>query len=143
MEEIRRIEEGIRSLEIQGARNVALAGLRALKIVALEGKARTTDELLDRLSHVAREVSLIRVTEPGLRNVLATVLSSSKEMKGLSIQDLRKHAAHKCPGNARCHNVLACEEQAGHGSPSAECVRQKTPRRRFHTIERTLVVTCE
>lgn len=96
MEEIRKIGEGIRSLEIQGARNVALAGLRGLRIAALESAADTTDELLDRMSAVARQLSLIRVTEPGLRNVLATVLASSRERREMSLEDLRNHAADKC-----------------------------------------------
>ena len=96
MEEIRKIGEGIRSLEIQGARNVALAGLRALRIAALESTVDTTDELLDRISAVARQISLIRVTEPGLRNVLATVLASSRERREMDLQDLREHAAGKC-----------------------------------------------
>ncbi len=96
MEEILKIGEGIRSLEIQGARNVALAGLRALTIAALESVADTTDELLDRMSAVARQLSLIRVTEPGLRNVLATVLASSRERREMGLEDLREHAAGKC-----------------------------------------------
>jgi ribose 1,5-bisphosphate isomerase len=96
MEEIDRIGEGIRSLEIQGARNVAIAGLSALRIAALNVTAETPEDLLEEMRAVARKISLIRVTEPGLRNVLANVLSSCAEKPGLDSDDLRGYASDRC-----------------------------------------------
>ena len=96
MEEIDRIGEGIRSLEIQGARNVAKAGLSALRIAALNVAAETPEDLLEEMRAVARKVSLIRVTEPGLRNVLANVLSSCSGKSGMDTADLRRYASERC-----------------------------------------------
>jgi len=96
MEEIDRIGEGIRSLEIQGARNVAIAGLTALRIAALNAPASTPADLLCEMRAIARKISLIRVTEPGLRNVLATVISSCLDKPGLDTGELRDHVARRC-----------------------------------------------
>jgi len=96
MEEIRKIQERIRSLEIQGARNVAVAGLECLKIAALTEDVHSPPELLSRVVDVARSVSRVRVTEPGLRNVLAQVLHSSKRYDPKDISDLRTFIVRRC-----------------------------------------------
>ncbi len=96
MEEIEKIANGIAALEIQGARNVAIAGLKALRIAALETKAGTTEELVLGLSRVSRRISLIRITEPGLRSVLASVLQSSKEKIDAELGDLREFVVQRC-----------------------------------------------
>ncbi len=96
MEEIDQIAKDIKTLTIQGARNVAIAGLRAVKIAALNADAGSPAELVGELERVARRVSLIRVTEPALRNVLATVLASSRGLKGPTVDELRSYAARKC-----------------------------------------------
>ncbi len=95
MDEIRRIEEAIRSLEVQGARNVAIAGLKCMKICALEAEASTSDDLLDQMSKVAGSVARVRVTEPMLRNVLANVLFDARR-SGKDVSQLRRLVAAKC-----------------------------------------------
>ncbi len=95
MEEISKIAEGIRSLEIQGARNVAIAGLRALRILVKNAEVDNRSELLGRMSETARELSLIRVTEPGLRNVLASVIHATKKQGDLGLDQSRIHAEGK------------------------------------------------
>ena len=96
MEEIMEIKDGIRSLEIQGARNVAMAGLKCLKIAALNAQAENPEALLREMEAVARSVSLIRVTEPYLRNVLASVLAAMRKETGVDVNELRTFAAERC-----------------------------------------------
>ncbi len=92
MEEIREIKKGIRSLEIQGARNVAIQGLRAMKILALTAEADSTADLVKQMSKLAPELSRIRVTEPALRNGLATVLEAIRDRDDIDLENLRKLA---------------------------------------------------
>ncbi len=96
MEEIQAIKRSIRSLEIQGARNVAAAGLQCLKIAAQKATARTPDDLLGAMSALARDLSLIRVTEPMLRNVLASVLVTLRQNTGLTLTEFRTLATSAC-----------------------------------------------
>jgi len=85
MEEIQATKRSIRTLRIQGARNVAAAGLECLKIAARKAPAKTAQDLLGTMSRIAREVSLIRVTEPMLRNVLASVLVALRQRSELGL----------------------------------------------------------
>jgi ribose 1,5-bisphosphate isomerase len=96
MEEIERIEEHIRCLEIQGARNVAIAGLKCIRIAAVHAPAKTSRDLLEMISAGARRVSLIRVTEPCLRNVLAQVLAAAGTGPGLDLPQLRELIVGTC-----------------------------------------------
>jgi ribose 1,5-bisphosphate isomerase len=96
MEEIQATKRSIRTLRIQGARNVAAAGLDCLKIAAQKAPAKSAEDLLETMSAVAREVSLIRVTEPMLRNVLASVLVALRDRTELGLPQLRTFAASTC-----------------------------------------------
>lgn len=60
----------IKSLKIQGARNVAKSSLEALIIVTKTSKARTSDAFLVELGNAAEKLSESRPTEPMMRNLL-------------------------------------------------------------------------
>lgn len=96
MEEIQSTKRSIRTLRIQGARNVAAAGLECLKVAARKAPAKTAQDLLGTMSRIAREVSLIRVTEPMLRNVLACVLVAARQHTELGLPKFRAFAVSKC-----------------------------------------------
>ncbi len=98
VEEIAEIERRIRDLEIQGARNVAIWGLRCLELAVKHAPASTPSQLIDTMGKIAREVSLIRVTEPMLRNVLATVLYEAKKARPEKVEDLRSMTLKLCSG---------------------------------------------
>ena len=97
-EEIAGIQRRIRDLEIQGARNVAIWGLRCLELAVKHAPASTPSQLIDTMGKIAREVSLIRVTEPMLRNVLATVLYEAKKAPPEKVEDLRSMTLKLCSG---------------------------------------------
>lgn len=105
MEEIQNTKRSIRTLRIQGARNVAAAGLGCLKIAAQKAPARTPEDLLRTLTRISREVSLIRVTEPMLRNVLASVLVELSQSTQLALPKFRDLATSGCDGQLGIMNA--------------------------------------
>jgi len=78
MDEVQKIIEDIRALRVQGAKNVALAALKAVRIVA----ERSSDEnLRENVKNVVYELAKTRPTEPAMRDALTYVLRnlSSKD----------------------------------------------------------------
>ena len=72
---VNRIADRIRKLEVQGARNVAISALEAVKCLAEETKAAKRKSFLDEL-YLARDALFCsRETEPLMRNALRLVLS--------------------------------------------------------------------
>ena len=61
----------IKTLKIQGARNVAKAGVQALVWSVEESKAKTRAELVKEMRVAAKRISRVRPTEPMLRNMVA------------------------------------------------------------------------
>jgi ribose 1,5-bisphosphate isomerase len=76
--------ERIRGLQVQGARNIARAGLEALIKDTNSSKAKTTAALLRELEANARKLATARPTEPALRNGLNSVLKAAKYANGVS-----------------------------------------------------------
>ena len=72
---MRRIISDIKSLKIQGARNVAKSAIQALNIEATSSKSRTPKALGKELSSVAEILSESRPTEPMMRNYLMQMMS--------------------------------------------------------------------
>jgi ribose 1,5-bisphosphate isomerase len=67
--------EKIRKLEVQGARNVAIAAVKALQALAEETKAKTKTEFLSELSEAQAVLFASRETEPLMRNAVKWVIS--------------------------------------------------------------------
>ncbi len=68
--EVTKIIRDIKSLKIQGARNVAKASLEALIIVAKNSKAKTNSDFIKEFADAADVLSVSRPTEPMMRNLL-------------------------------------------------------------------------
>ena len=68
--DVKGIIRDIKSLKIQGARNVAKEALRALAIAGKESKEKAPSALLREISSAAEELSASRPTEPMMRNIL-------------------------------------------------------------------------
>lgn len=64
------IARDIKSLKIQGARNVAKAGIRALMYAVEDSKARTVNGVKEDVVRAVLKLSAARPTEPMLRNYL-------------------------------------------------------------------------
>ena len=75
--------EKIRRIEIQGARNVAIAAIKALETASRESKAKRKEAFLKELSEAKEILFATRATEPLMRNAIRHVIhaveSSNKE----------------------------------------------------------------
>jgi ribose 1,5-bisphosphate isomerase len=96
MAKVDSIAEEIAALKIQGAMDIALAGLKCLKIAATESTASKTDDFVDELKKVAEKVAAARPTEPALRNVMGIVLNKVDRYELRRIQNIKKYAAMAC-----------------------------------------------
>lgn len=92
--ECRSILSRIKSLEIQGATRVAEAGLRCLEITARKSRAKTRDAFIKELEKAGRDVVKVRVTEPALRNAVASVILKAKVHEEL--KTIKKAVASEC-----------------------------------------------
>jgi len=85
--EVDRIIRDIKSLSIQGAREVAKAGLRALEQAAKKSRAKTAKAFVSELEKTAVKVSRTRPTEPGLKHMLSITLV---KVRGFDTADVKK-----------------------------------------------------
>ncbi len=69
------VADKIRKLEVQGARNVAIAAIKALEALAEETSAKTRKEFLKELSEAKATLFASRETEPLMRNAVRWIIS--------------------------------------------------------------------
>lgn len=84
-EPIQDTAEKIKKLEIQGARNVAIAAIRTIETFAGQTKAKNKKELLNELLKAKEILFASRETEPLMRNAIRWIISQvekSDEKKG-------------------------------------------------------------
>ncbi|MBI5047255.1 S-methyl-5-thioribose-1-phosphate isomerase [Candidatus Micrarchaeota archaeon] len=90
--EITQVVQNIKSLKIQGARNVAKSAISALVISSKNSKAKSTTKFYSELKKVAEVLSNSRPTEPMMRNMIDEVctfaLAQINSKK--SVQELKK-----------------------------------------------------
>ena len=86
METVRVVAERIRKLEVQGARNVAIAAIKAVEALATETSAKTRKEFMKKLAEARDVLFTSRSTEPLMRNAVRWIISqvenSDKEKVG-------------------------------------------------------------
>jgi ribose 1,5-bisphosphate isomerase len=87
-ETVRSTAERIRKLEVQGARNVAIAAVKALQTLAEQTKAKTKTEFLNELKEAQTMLFASRETEPLMRNAIRWIItqiqdSSTKKVDAL------------------------------------------------------------
>jgi ribose 1,5-bisphosphate isomerase len=69
------VADKIRKLEVQGARNVAIAAIKALKALAEETQAETRKEFMKELKAARDTLFASRATEPLMRNAIRWIIS--------------------------------------------------------------------
>jgi ribose 1,5-bisphosphate isomerase len=72
---IRETAEKIRKLEVQGARNVAIATINAIEASAKQTRATSKKAFLEELSKAKQELFASRETEPLMRNAVRWIIS--------------------------------------------------------------------
>ncbi len=75
VETVRVVAERIRKLEVQGARNVAIAAIKAMETLAAETTAKTRKEFMAELEEAREVLFASRSTEPLMRNALRWIIS--------------------------------------------------------------------
>jgi ribose 1,5-bisphosphate isomerase len=85
---IRIAAERIRKLEVQGARNVAIAAITATETSAKKTKARTKDEFLKELLKAKETLFALRETEPLMRNAIRLIISQVEKSPEKSMKKL-------------------------------------------------------
>jgi ribose 1,5-bisphosphate isomerase len=88
MEAVRATVEKIRNLEVKGARNVAIAALEVLKVVAKETKAKNRKAFLDEISEAKNMLFVSRPTEPLMRNAVRFVMNLVEGSEKKKVTDL-------------------------------------------------------
>jgi ribose 1,5-bisphosphate isomerase len=74
MEKIQDVADRIRTLEVKGARKVAISAVEALQVLALETKTKSRQEFLDELSEARETLFASRPTEPFMRNAVRFIM---------------------------------------------------------------------
>jgi ribose 1,5-bisphosphate isomerase len=89
LQDVVRIAAGkIRRLEVQGARNVAIAAINAMEALASQTKARTKKELLKELLRAREILFASRETEPLMRNAIRLILDQVEKSSERSVRKL-------------------------------------------------------
>ena len=81
-------EEKIKQLKIQGARNVAIAAIKAVEESAKSSKAKGKNEFLKELTEAKNHLFGSRETEPLMRNSIRQILHSVESSKKESTEGL-------------------------------------------------------
>ncbi len=86
---IKKIVKDIKSLKIQGARNVAKASLEAIILFCRESKEKDPKMFLAGLEKTAEMLSSSRPTEPMMRNLINTTMAFAARNRGLPVPKLK------------------------------------------------------
>jgi ribose 1,5-bisphosphate isomerase len=87
---VRVVADRIRKLEVQGARNVAIAAIKALEALAEETSAKTRKEFLKELSEARGILFASRETEPLMRNAVRWIISQVEQSGKQQVDALAK-----------------------------------------------------
>ena len=90
METVKSTADRIRRLQVKGARNVAIAALEELLILAEETKAKSREDFIRELSKAKALLFSSRPTEPLMRNAVSWVLCSVNCSKSKHVGDLAR-----------------------------------------------------
>jgi ribose 1,5-bisphosphate isomerase len=80
--------ERIKQLKVQGARNVAIAALKAVEGTAKESKSKTKNSFLVELSEVKAVLFASRATEPLMRNAIRYVIQAVASSNKTAVPEL-------------------------------------------------------
>ena len=89
-ETIKETTEKIKTLQIQGARNVAVAAVKAIQDLSENTKSKNKAQFLDELKEAQNILAKSRETEPLMRNALNFIITKSKDSKTEKVAELKK-----------------------------------------------------
>jgi ribose 1,5-bisphosphate isomerase len=89
---VNEIVQKIKNVEIQGANDIAEAGVRTLRHIAENSPATSRKVFLEELGEAADKLKESRPTEPALRNSINSIINSVENYELRSMENVRKHA---------------------------------------------------
>jgi ribose 1,5-bisphosphate isomerase len=89
-ETIRVTAEKIRKLQVQGARNVAIAAVKAIQTQAQQTKAKNKTQFLDELKEAQSILYSSRETEPLMRNAIRWLITQVQIVSTEKVEDLKQ-----------------------------------------------------
>jgi ribose 1,5-bisphosphate isomerase len=92
-ETVRAVTEKIRKLEVQGARNVAIAAIKAFQLLAEQTKAKNKTDFLSELKEAQAMLFASRETEPLMRNAIHWVITQIEQSNGEEVEALSQMVA--------------------------------------------------
>jgi len=105
---VRVVADRIRKLEVQGARNVAIAAIKALEALAEETTVNTRKEFMKALSEAKATLFASRATEPLMRNALRWIISQVENSGKEKVDALTKIVSSS--SNQFLKNLAASKE---------------------------------
>ncbi len=105
-ESVARIISDIKSLKIQGANDVAEAGLRCLSLTAKKSRSSNKADLIGELDMTARKVLSTRPTEPELKKVISSVMVQAEVAEIKSVERLKGFVERVCNEQLRKLNEI-------------------------------------
>ncbi len=90
-ETIRITAEKIRKLQVQGARNVAIAALKAIQTQAQQTKTKNKIQFLNELKETQTIFVASRETEPLMRNAIRWILTQAQAVKTEKVETLKQN----------------------------------------------------
>jgi len=90
---VRVTADRIRKLEVQGARNVAIAAIKALEALAEESSAKTRKEFTKELKEAQATLFASRATEPLMRNAVRWIISQVEKSGEEKVATLTKRVS--------------------------------------------------
>ena len=90
-ETIRITAEKIRKLQIQGARNVAIAAVKAIQTQAKQTKTKTKIQYLNELKEAQTIFVASRETEPLMRNAIRWIVTKAQTAKTEKVETLSQN----------------------------------------------------
>jgi ribose 1,5-bisphosphate isomerase len=88
METVKATAEKIRKLEVQGARNAAIAAVKALQTLSQETKTKNKTEFLAELTQAQEIIFATRETEPLMRNAIRCLIGQVKGSENEKVSEL-------------------------------------------------------
>ena len=89
-ETVRMTAEKIRRLEVQGARNVAIAAIKAIQTLAEQTKAKNKTAFLNELKEAQAVLFASRETEPLMRNAIRWIIAQTDDSSIEKVDALRQ-----------------------------------------------------
>jgi ribose 1,5-bisphosphate isomerase len=87
-ETVRATAEKIRKLEVQGARNVAIAAIKALQTLSEQTKAKNKTAFICELKEAEKMLFASRETEPLMRNAVRWIITQAQNSSTEKVDDL-------------------------------------------------------